>query len=99
MIKYDFMYMSNNETEAIVFNKKTWTKEKALIQARGELGLEDEPDIELEIFSSNVQYGYYATEDNGVINGWHIRDMYEQVLVSTGNQVPVWMIKIGGNKK
>lgn len=93
MSKFNFSYMSNNDTEAVCFNKKKWTKKEALKQARYELGLEEEPEIELEIFSSCVECGFYATEDNGVLNGWHIRDIYEQVIVWLQSQVPVWVVK------
>lgn len=102
MSKFNFEYMTDGNTSVVVFNKKLWTKEDAIIQARIELDLFDIDDIhyikyiEMEIFTSYTSYGYYLDSDDQVQNGWHIPNCHDSYLVGLGEnyKVPVWVVKV-----
>ena len=93
MSKFDYAFMSNDDTECVVFNPEKWTKEEALEQAKFELEIDSEY-TRLKIFETCIQFGFYKSSDGEVYNGWFITDMYEPVIRKKNNQVTVWCVKV-----
>jgi hypothetical protein len=92
MSKFNFGYLSDDEVELIALNKERYSKEEAL--ELGRLELDVEAEVELEIFESCVQFGFFQSEDGEKYNCWFIKNMYESVAPKNKNQVPVWVVKV-----
>lgn len=90
MSKFDFEYMSNDETECVCFNKQKWSKDKALEQGKFEL----DTDEELEVITSYVQHGFWKSPDGEVYNNWYCPNILEPIIAVTRTQVPVWLVRI-----
>lgn len=90
MSKFNFEYMSNDENEAVLFNKFKWTKEKALEQAKIEL----DTDEELEVITSVVQFGFWKSPDGEVYNNWFCPNLIEPLFIQTKTQVEAWLVRI-----
>lgn len=91
MSKFNYENMSNDESECVCFNKEKWTKEKALEQAKFELNIDI--NEELEIVEGFVKHGYFRNSDGEVDNCWYCEDIYgTSNRTKAKNEVPVWII-------
>lgn len=89
MSKFDYDVFANDETTAAIFNFEKWSKEDAIEQARFELELDVE--AELEVFESFIEFGFYELFSERY-NDWNIRSMYNPVKRKR-NSVKVYVIK------
>jgi hypothetical protein len=92
MSKFNFEYLADDETELIALNKERYCKDEALELGRLELDVGE--NVELEIFESCVQFGFFQSEDGEKYNCWFIKNMYESAVPQNRNQVPVWVVKV-----
>ena len=87
--KFDYEYMSNDDVEMVVFNKKKYYKAIVLRLAILE-SLDYKPE-DLEIIESYVSYGFYKAPDGEVYNGWHIKEIVRKTP-PTKFEIPVWVV-------
>lgn len=95
MSKFTYEVMSNDEVSVFCGNKKLFSKEKAIEQAKIEMAhIYDTEKVELEVISSVVQFGFWRSPDGEVYNSWYCPNIYEPPISITKTQVPVWLVRV-----
>jgi len=96
MSNFDFTSFIGDGQSFMGFNKKRWTKEKALKQSVNELDVEN--INQLEISSGFVRYGFGRLDDEEgkTYNNWWLQGINDDEIsfVDIGKgKTPVWIVK------
>lgn len=88
--KFTYSGMFTDEISTTCFNKKLYSKGRALLLGKEELkSLFDFKNFEIR--TGFVKYGYYTNFDGEKFNGWHLN--FGQTKRKHQTEVEVWVVE------